>query len=45
MSIESSQSDSIDPKTPRTPLGSGGIASHKHYWDMRRKDIENRDNE
>ena len=38
-------SESIDPKPPQTPLGSGGIATHKHYWDMRKRDIEKRTND
>ena len=45
MSLKNSQTESIDPKTPQTPLGSGGITTHKYYWDMRKRDIKNRKNE
>lgn len=46
MSIQNSQNnDSVEPYKPLTPLGSGGMTTHKHYWDIRRKEYDNRTNE
>jgi hypothetical protein len=45
MSLKNSQNDSIDPKTPQYPLGSGGISGQKWYWNDRKRRYDNRKNE